>query len=174
MWIMWPPTLRYSPKLQNSQKTLTSLFQFGQSARLILQRSRERERNKERNMARRCTEVYYFHTLPAWNTTQSHLSLQLNTSWTDSGAVTFHALTRTFIMKSMTGNSSELERIFETHFKFASPYSMWGLEHIAVECPTAVMSEFWFMTFLTLPGCLLPASQPLVSLISLMGLHEER
>lgn len=113
--------------------------------------------------------MFYFHTLPASNAAHSHLSLQLNTSRTDSSAVTFNALTHTFAMKSMTGNSSEMESIFETHFIFTSPFCMWGLENSAVECPTTVMSEFWFMTFLTLPDCLLPSSQPLVSLISFDG-----
>lgn len=64
----------------------------------------------------------------------------------------FCTLTHTFIMKSATANSSALHM------------HVW-----AAECPTTVMSKRWFMTFLTLPGCLLPASQPLVSLISFDG-----
>lgn len=65
---------------------------------------------------------------------------------------TFCTLTHTFIMKNATANSSA----FHMH--------VW-----AAECPTTVMSKCWFMTFLTLPGCLLPAYQPLVSLISFDG-----
>lgn len=59
--------------------------------------------------------------------------------------------------KRMNVNHGEVRSLI--HFIFTLPSIMQGPEkkqqHSSEKCPTAVISEFWFMTFLMLPRCLL-------------------
>ncbi len=128
----------------------------------FLETQRVKVREKESRQGQYWTALLPYSTFPASNTTHSHLSVQLNTSRTDSSALTH-------IYNEKCDWKPAKQSVFETHFICTSPFCMWGLEKSALECPKTVMSEFRFLTFLTLPGCLLPASQPLVSLISFDG-----
>ncbi len=115
----------------------------------FLETQRVKVREKESRQGQYWTALLPYSTFPASNTTHSHPSVQLNTSRTDSSALTH-------IYNEKCDWKPAKQSVFETHFICTSPFCMWGLEKSALECPKTVMSEFRFLTFLTLPGCLLP------------------